>query len=66
MVVSYMNVVDFACMKMAWKLMLFFVIDFHVGDLNLVFELFRFELGISLLFIGCSLNILNNLGLFWF
>ena len=33
---------------------------------HLVFELFRFELGISLLFIGCSLNILNNLGLFWF
>ena len=33
---------------------------------HLVFELFHFELGISLLFIGCSLNILNNLGLFWF
>ena len=68
MVVSYMDVVDFSCMKMAWKLMFFFVIDLHVGDclICLVFELFRFKLGISLLFIGCSLNILNSLGLFWF
>ena len=61
-----MYVVDFACMKMAWKVMFFFVIDSCWRLSHLVFELFQFELVISLLFIGCSLNILNNLGLFWF
>ena len=67
MAVLYIDVMDFACIKMAWKLMFFFVIDLTCLRLShLVFELFRFELGISLLFIGCSLNILNNLGLFWF
>ena len=66
MVVSYIDVVDFACIKMAWKL-IFFCYWLACWRLShLVFELFQFELGISLLVIGCSLNILNNLGLFWF
>ena len=67
MVVSYMDVVDFACMKMAWKVIYFLVIDLNVGDcLIWSWNLFRLELGFVLLFIGCSLNILNNLGLLWF
>ena len=32
MAVLYIDVMDFACIKMAWKLMFFFVIGLHVED----------------------------------
>ena len=66
MVVSYMDVVDFACMKMTWKLMFFLL-------LTCMLEIVSFGIWIIPIWIRylssvywLFFNILNNLGLFWF